>query len=352
MPMEQMQYQLPVGEEGDTDVTVIDIDGATNTTEDVLDIPEVEGETTTAETVVTLPDDDDEDIEVEVVDDTPDADKNRVKSDAPAELTDEEMAQYNKKAEKRIKHFSKGYHDERREKEEAQRKGVELNAFAQKLLKENEALKGSVSKGHESLLQQAKKSVEIELAVASEAYRKAYESGNPDAVVAAQSEFTAATIKADKIRSFKLPAAQTPLQDNPAPVQREVTAAPTVQRDERAEEWAADNTWFGTNTQMTSLALGLHNELINEKRIDPKSDEYYDKINSRMRELFPGEFESSETEVVVNPKAPNVVAPVARSTVPKKYVLTRSQAAIARDLGITNKQYAKQAAIEALKAKD
>lgn len=89
---------------------------------------------------------DDDDLEIEVVDDTPKADRNRKPSDPPAEVTDDELEEYSDKVRKRIQHFSKGYHDERRAKEQAFRERQELERLAQQLVEENKQLKGSVNK--------------------------------------------------------------------------------------------------------------------------------------------------------------------------------------------------------------
>lgn len=96
-------------------------------------------------------------LDIEVVDDTPKADRNRKPSEPPKDITDEELADYSEKVQQRIKHFSKGYHDERRAKEQALREREELEKLAQKLVDENKELKGNVTKNQEALLEQAKK---------------------------------------------------------------------------------------------------------------------------------------------------------------------------------------------------
>jgi len=100
---------------------------------------------------------------------------------------------------------------------------------------------------------------------------------------------------------------------------------------------------------MTSLALGLHNKLVKEG-VNPQSDEYYETIDSRMRQVFPDRFEDTEEEVVTTKKSANVVAPATRSTAPKKIRLTQTQVAIAKRLGLTPQQYAEQVAKDMRKA--
>ena len=99
----------------------------------------------------------DNELEIEVVDDTPKADRNRKPSEPPSEVTEEELADYSEKVQNRIKHFSKGYHDERRRKESALREKEELERYAKQIVEENEKLKDTVGKNQAALLDQAKK---------------------------------------------------------------------------------------------------------------------------------------------------------------------------------------------------
>jgi hypothetical protein len=286
-------------------------------------------------------DSDEEDYEVEIVNDTPKADRNRKPSEPPNDVTDEELEEYSDKVRKRIQHFSKGYHDERRAKEEALRERQELERLAQQLVEENKKLKGNVNKNQTALLDQAKKNAAVETEAAKRAYKEAYESGDSDAVLNAQERLTNAKLKSDRLANFKLPA----LQETETPVQRPVEqTAPAVQVDQRAADWQKANKWFGADDEMTSLALGLHNKLV-KQGVSPQSDEYYETINSRMRQVFPDNFEEAEPK-----RKAQVVAPATRSTAPRKVTLTRTQVQIAKRLGLTPEQYARQVAIDMRKS--
>jgi hypothetical protein len=285
-----------------------------------------------------------------VVDDTPEKDRGKKASAPPDEVTDEELQSYSDKVKKRIQHFSKGFHDERRAKEQALREREELERYARQLLEENRGLKGSVDKGHNALIESAKKQVQGELQAAKQQYREAYESGNTDTMLAAQETLNAAQIRMDKVNNLKPRAAtteDTSLQTAPSPVQQRQTA-PTAQatRDEKAESWRAENTWFGSNDEMTAYALGYHSTLVKDG-IDPRSDTYYEKINARMRKMFPEDFDEDDGGEPEPPKAKksaSVVAPASRSTAPRKIRLTESQIAIAKRLGVPLAEYAKQQA--------
>ena len=284
-------------------------------------------------------------VEIEVEDDTPEADRGRKASPPPEEVTNEELENYSDKVKNRIKHFSKGYHDERRAKEEAQREREALETYTKNLMAENKKLKGAVDQSHNTLIESAKKQVNGEIALAQRQYREAYESGEPDAILEAQTALNTAQIRSEKINGLK-PKQIQPLQPQETPVQTQVEAPqPQVQRDEKAEAWRDNNPWFGSDDEMTAFALGLHNKLTKEG-IDPKTDTYYEKINTRMQQVFPDQFDDGIEDEPEAPKqkSSNVVAPATRSTAPKKIRLTQSQIAIAKKLGVPLETYAKQAA--------
>lgn len=273
--------------------------------------------------------------EVEIVDDTPEEDRNRKPmEEPPREFTEDEISSYNEAVQKRIKHFTKGYHEERRAKEAALREREEAMRLAQSIIEENKRLKSTVTQNQEALLEQAKKATQIELERAKEEYKKAYDLGDSDALVAAQENLTSAKIKADKVATFKLPALQ-----EEKPELKPQQDVPRYQPDYKAENWRKKNDWFGQDDMMTAYALAFNNKLLNVERIDPTSDEYYQRIDAEMRQRFPDKFEQSDAPTQ---KATTVVAPATRSTATRKIVLTKSQVDVARRLGITPQAYAEQ----------
>ena len=279
-------------------------------------------------------------IEVEVVDDTPKADRGRKASKPPEDLTDDELEDYSDKVRKRIQHFSKGYHDERRAKEASQRERQEMEAFAKTLVDENNKLKGSVEKNQAALLEQAKKNSAIEVLSAKRAYKRAYEAGDADKLLDAQDKLTNAKIKADKLGDFE----PETLQQAEIPVQ--IPQEAPIQPDTKASDWASENSWFGSDDEMTAYAMGVHSKLV-KQGVDTTSDDYYETINSRMRNTFPEEFgEIEELEERPSKRQSNVVAPATRSTAPRKVRLTQTQVAIAKKLGVPLDLYAKKVAEE------
>jgi hypothetical protein len=284
-----------------------------------------------------------EDQEVEVVDDTPEQDRGRKPmEEAPKDVTDEELSKYDESVRKRIQHFTKGYHEERRAKEAALREREEAFRLAHQIVEENKRLKGSLSTNQNALLEQAKRSVANDMETARQKYKVAYESGDSDALVTAQEEMTAVKLKADKINSFRPPALQQ--EENVVQPRQQVYQEQPV--DPKLASWKDDNRWFGENKRMTAYALGLHEDLVNEG-IPAGTDEYYRRINSDIRERFPDQFESgNQTDAQTSSRKSNNVAPATRSTAPKKIVLTKTQVQLAKRLGLTNEQYARAVAAE------
>lgn len=257
---------------------------------------------------------------------------------------DDEIERYDEKVKKRISDLQSGFHNERRRAEEAAREKDEALAFAQSIAEENKKLKGSLNVGQTALLEQAKKVVSNEVDDAKRRYKLAYESGDSDALVEAQELLTSAKIKMDRVNNFR-PALQNE-QNEVKIAPREVPRQP--QADPKAARWQSENSWFGSDDEMTSFALGLHTKLI-KNGIDPNSDDYYAKINSRIRQVFPENFglDNNETETQQS-SAPrqksNVVAPATRSTSSSKIRLTPFQVTMAKKFGVSHELMAQKIA--------
>ena len=283
------------------------------------------------------------DSEIEVVDDTPPEDRGRKPmAEPPKEFAEDELTKYDEGVQKRIKHFTKGYHEERRAKEAAQREKDEALRFAQALSEENNRLKGSVNQNQSALIEQAKKVVANELETAKRQYKAAYESGDSEALVNAQEALTSAKMKADKVNNFR----PTPLQVRETPVQMQPQPTRPAPIDDKLLAWTEKNQWFGPNKRMTSYALGLHEDLVGEG-IPAGSEEYYRRIDADIRDRFSDQFGADES-VDAKPQRnkSNIVAPATRSTAPKKIVLTQTQVNIAKRLGVPLELYARKVAEE------
>jgi len=304
------------------------------------------------------PEAENDDFEIEIEDDTPPEDRGRRPMKAAVEdVTEDELSEYDEKVQARIKKLGKGYHDERRAKEEALREREAAEKLAKQLWDQNRKLQEQVSLGSKAYIEQSKSSAEMEYENAKKRYKEAYESGDSDAVVEAQAEVAKATLNLDKVQNMR------PLQveEKDVQIQQRSTNQPSV--TPKDESWMQKNTWFGTDPEMTASALGLHQKLAREHGANfVGTDDYYKRVDATMRRRFPEYFEDVQSyeedttsKKVSEPayedepprratKPATVVAPASRSTPPNRVKLKASEAAIARRLGVPIELYAKQVA--------
>jgi hypothetical protein len=281
-----------------------------------------------------------DDVEIEIVDDTPEKDRGRRPLDREVEdPTDDEIESYTQGAQKRIKELTHARHDERRAKESLLREKQELERLAQHYVEENKKLKQYVSTGTEQYTTMAKTAAEAELDKARQEYKAAQEAFDTDAIIAAQEKLFEAKIKLQNAQNFRPPA----LQEENFDVQPRQQAPEPVRADEKTLRWQAKNQWFGTDgfEEVTSFALGLHQKLVNNG-VDPRSDDYFEQIDARVKSKFPEVFGGNEDKPrsVETPRRPSsVVAPASRSTGTRKIQLTPSQAALIKKYNLDPKKY-------------
>lgn len=286
------------------------------------------------------------DIEIEVVDDAPPEDQNRtpLRKEAVKELEADDLSEYDDKVKNRLAQMKKVWHDERREKERATREREEAIRYAEAKDREVRDLRTKLGQGEQMFVTEATKSATSELAAAKEQLKKAYEAGDSDLIADAQEALTDAKLRMREVQSLKPSLQVENIDVQPTP--RAVPQTPVV--DEKAEAWRSNNTWFGVDKRMTGFAFGLHQELV-ESGVDPRSDDYYERVNAAMRQVFPDRFEEEPPrQTDVPEKAPsrskpnNVVASVSRTTAPKRIRLSASQTAIAKRLGLSPEAYARE----------
>lgn len=297
-----------------------------------------------------------DEFDLEIVDDTPPQDRGRKPMEAPPEdVTDDELKTYDEKVQKRLKKFTKGYHDERRAKEEALRERQAAEEFARQVYEENKRLQQQLSEGSKIFIEQGKSSAQLELEQAKKQYKDAYENGDVDAVAEAQAKIAQATLKLDKAENLR----PIEVQEKPEYSPPKSTAP---REDTKLKGWLEENPWYGDedtpeHTIMSATALGVHTALVKQYGQGfVGTDDYYEKINSRMRQSFPDYFRSQEVQdepeeeepqqrqTTPRAKQTTVVAPASRSTSPKKVKLSASQVAIAKRLGVPLELYAKKVA--------
>ena len=288
----------------------------------------------------------DDDFEIEIENDTPPQDRNRksVDPEVVEALEDENLEKFNNDQNAALKEAKKVYHQERREKEAAVREQQEAIRLAQKMLDENKKLKERLSNGETVYVDTVKSAALAELESAKQDFKSAYESGDADKLLEAQERMTNAKFKVDKAENYQ-PQFQKASQEEESVVQSRHTQVNAP--DPKAIAWQKQNDWFGSDEEMTSLALGLHEKLV-RSGVPAGSDEYYKRIDNTMRKRFPENFEgeqeveAEEPAKVSKPKASTVVAPATRSTSPKKIRISKTQVALAKKLGLTPEQYARE----------
>ena len=282
-----------------------------------------------------------EGVDIEVEDDTPEEDRNRqpLPEEIVKELEEDELEEYSDKVKIRLKQMKKVWHDERRAKETALRDHNEAVTAAQRMFEENRQLRNSLQQGEGTLVQSVRQSVDMELANARKEYKEAYESGDSERLLAAQEALQSAAYRAEQLRNYK-----PSVQQQEAPVQPTPTTAAIPRPDTKTLAWQERNTWWGTDPEMTASALGLHQKLEKEKgSAFVGTDDYWSAIDTTMRRRFPEYFGGTDTGSKRG-KPATVVAPASRSTSSKKLVLTQSQVNLAKKLGITPEQYAREVA--------
>lgn len=287
------------------------------------------------------------DFDLEIEDDTPPEDRGRepLPDNIKQELEEDTLEDYSERVKNRMAQLKKVWHDERRAKEAASREKDEAIKYAQRIIEENNKLRSTLSTGEEDYLKTLKEKYEIDLAVAKRDYKEAYDSGDSDKIVEAQSKLSEAQFKLSNAQGLKpqYRIDEKALQNTQNSGQ--LASQNTVPRpDPKALAWQNKNKWFGQDTEMTSLALGLHEKLVSSG-VDPASDEYYRRIDSTMQKRFPeyfGESDDSLEEKPAQRKPSTVVAPATRSTAPKKVRLTKTQLALAKKFKLTPEQYARE----------
>ena len=250
------------------------------------------------------------------------------------ETSEDEFQKSENQTQKRINRLTK-------KMREAEKSADEATRFAQIKARENEELAKRLNQMDNSYVDQYSGRVESELSQTESALRNAMEIGDTDAAVAAQRRMTQLAVEADRAaqaraaneRRQRQPIQQQPVAQAPAPIARP---------DPKAERWAQNNDWFGEDSAMTYAAFGIHKELVESEGIDPKSDEYYDVLDRRMKDEFPHKFKNG----VQNKRPAQTVASVNRSvgtgrSSGNKVRLTSRQVAMAKKLGVTLEQYAK-----------
>jgi hypothetical protein len=252
-----------------------------------------------------------------------------------AATSEDEFQKSENQTQKRINRLTK-------KMREAEKSADEATRFAQQKAKENQELAQRLNQMDNSYVDQYSGRVESELAQTEAALRSAMEIGDTEAAVAAQRKMTQLAVDADRAAQAKSANERRQKQVQAQPMAQGGQPQAPARPDPKAESWAQRNDWFGDDSAMTYAAFGIHKELVESEGIDPKSDEYYDTLDRRMKEEFPHKFK----EDTQSKRPAQTVASVNRSSGTgrssgNKVRLTQRQVAMAKKLGVTLEQYAK-----------
>ena len=253
----------------------------------------------------------------------------------PAEEPANELESYSNNVQKRIKKLTEKYRKEERDREEAVR-------MAQQLLSENNKLKSQVKNLDKGYVSSEESRLEAHTESVKRQYREAYESGDSDAMFAAQEQLSKVAVQQDRVRVAKqrLEREVEEPEQTTAPVTP--TAPPAAKPDARAEDWASKNEWFGSDEVMTYAAFGLHKRLVEEEGFDPATEEYYNEVDKRIRVEFPQKFPKAKKSggAQVAPAGASATRNTAKQA-RRSVKLSPSQIAMAKRLNVPLEEYAK-----------
>jgi len=291
---------------------------------------EVKEENVSRETI------DDKPVEVELPLGLDEKDKKTEQdTEVKEEKKEDEVTEYSKKVQTRINQITDRYRKEQRDKEEAVR-------LARELKEQNSKLETQIQNLDKGYISEYGTRIESQLAAASDAYKKAVELNDTDAMVQAQQAIAKVTIEQERHRIAKQrqeeqDVSRETIKTQP-PVQTQ--AQPKSEPDPKAKAWAEKNAWFGENEEMTYLALGLDKKL-QQEGIDLGSDEYYSELDKRIRTRFPEEFQEEKTSSVNRVAPADSTASRSNSKGRRTVKLTPSQVQMAKRLNVPLEEYAK-----------
>jgi chromosome segregation ATPase len=251
----------------------------------------------------------------------------------------DDLSEYSESVKKRISKLTNRFREEERQRQAA----VE---YAEAVKKQNEELKSKIDTLDTTYVGEFDTRVQSQSIAAKEAYRKAAEENDVDAMYEASQNIARIAMEEARLNELKTRREKQTKEVESASVaqaQQPQAQQPQAKPDPKAEDWARKNEWFGQDQTMTYAAFGLHKQLIEDEGFDPNSDEYYNELDNRIRSEFPHKFK--ETPKKSNsPRVASAGTTASKSSSPKgrrTVKLTASQIAIAKRLNVPLEEYAK-----------
>ena len=273
-------------------------------------------------------------VEVSTDTETATEEKKQETSDA------DDLSQYSESVKKRIAKLTKKFRDEEKERAAAVQ-------FAESVKKQNDELKARLDKLDTTYVGEFDTRVQSQAVAAKEAYRKAYEAGDSDAMYEAQQAISKIALEEARLNQLKADREEqtkkAEINGSTPPSATTPPPPPPPKPDPKAEQWATKNEWFGQDQTMTYAAFGIHKQLIEDEGFDATTDEYYNELDNRIRTEFPHKFQEA-TKKSSGPRVASAGAPASKTASPKgrrTVKLTPSQIAIAKRLNVPLEEYAK-----------
>ena len=256
--------------------------------------------------------------------------------DKPKSEDGDDLSEYSDSVKKRISKLTNRFREEERQRQAA----VE---YAEAVKKQNEELKTRIDKLDTTYVGEFDTRVQSQAIAAKEAYKKALEEGNADAMYESQQNISRIALEESKLAQLKAAREEKAQQVEQPQAQQPQAQQSKAKPDPKAEDWASKNTWFGQDQPMTYAAFGLHKQLIEDEGFDATSDEYYNELDNRIRTEFPHKFKEAQKKSNA-PRVASAGTTASKSSTPKgrrTVKLTASQIAIARRLNVPLEEYAK-----------
>jgi len=279
-----------------------------------------------------------------------------IETEAPKEETTEqetvkdetvkEIKKEQKADDSKLEDYSKGVQSRiaklTRKMREAERREAAAVEYASSLEKQRKLDQDRFTKIDSDYSKKVEEHVKSGMESAQKSLAQAIEAGDASAQVEANKRIAELAFENAKIQQHRVVQEEKPAQLSDGGQLPKQTPQSLPEADPMAEDWAAKNRWFGTNRAMTFTAFEIHKDLVEKEGYDPKTNEYYEEIDKRIRVDFPNKFDNSGDIQTTRPV--QSVASAQRSVKPgrKQMRLTSSQVAIAKKLGVPLEEYAKQ----------
>ena len=260
--------------------------------------------------------------------------------------TVKEIKKEQKEDDSKLEDYSKGVQSRiaklTRKMREAERRESAAIEYAQSLENRRKLDQERFQKVDADYTKRFEESVKSGMEMAQKQLAQAIEAGDAPAQVEANKRIAELAFDNAKLKQRQSVQAEKPVQLSDGGNLPKQAPQSLPQADPEAEEWASKNRWFGTDRAMTFTAFEIHKDLVDKEGYDPKSNEYYEEIDKRIRVDFPHKFDKSESIQTTRPVQSVASASRSAKTGRKQVRLTSSQVAIAKKLGVPLEEYAKQ----------